>query len=110
MEEYKGMIDVASAEKMLGDHFDAYLEVEEPSQRTLCGHYTYQEAPSGAIDGKVVDSALAGKMTVQARWGRPCGIPIEAEELLLNPQFEWLRGFLPTILPQAWTTLGAGVL
>ena len=36
--ENKGKIDVAAAQRFLGDHYDTFAKKTEPSERTLCGH------------------------------------------------------------------------
>jgi len=38
MQENKGKIDVAAAQKFLADHVDSVTGKSEPSERTLCGH------------------------------------------------------------------------
>lgn len=39
MEEYKGKIDNEIAQKIMADHFDVYLNRENPCSRTICAHY-----------------------------------------------------------------------
>lgn len=88
MDEYKGAIDIAVAEKIIADHYDVYLEKDNnPSSRTCCGHYELDDRaymsqadrpkpyqPRGAVDGIVCDTALAKQMGLRARWGSSCGI------------------------------------
>ena len=38
MEQNKGKIDSAAAQKFLGDHFDTFEGKMDPDERTLCGH------------------------------------------------------------------------
>ncbi len=104
MDEYKGRINAEVAKIILADHYDTWLQKENPSSRTICGHYIYREAPSGALDGKVTTSVLASEMHLWAFWGAPCGTPFSAEEALSqNPQCEWLEWLLEDLPPGQWT-------
>lgn len=103
MEEYKGRIDAEIAKIILADHYDTWLQIENPSSRTICGHYIYREAPSGALDGKVTTSDLAQEMRTWAFWGAPCGTPFVAEETIEeNSQFQWLEGYLKDLPSGCW--------
>jgi hypothetical protein len=103
MEEYKGRIDVEAAKIILSDHYDTWLGKEDPSSRTICGHYIYHEAPCGAMDGKITTSDLASGMHFWAIWGAPCGTPLTAEEAIEeNPQFQWLKGYLKDLPTGSW--------
>jgi hypothetical protein len=90
MEDFKGALDIASAEKIIADHYDVYLGKDNPSSRTCCGHYELDDRaymsqadrpkpyqPRGALDGIVCDTALAKKMGLMARWGSSCGTAFE---------------------------------
>lgn len=103
MEERKGKIDAETAKLILADHYDTWLGRENPSSRTICGHYIYHEAPCGAMDGKVTTSDLASRMQFWAIWGAPCRTPFVAEEAIEeNPQFLWLKGYLEDIPAGSW--------
>ncbi len=79
MEEYHGKIDVQVAQQILADHYDVYLKKENPSSRTVEGHYELDAleywpermpfTPHGAVDGKVMDSDMAADLSFWARWG-----------------------------------------
>ena len=80
----KGNIDVPMAEQFLADHEDTFLHEKKADQRTLCGHVDAAKEgvaiwdwgahyPGGAVQGKAVDSDMAGKMSFVARAGHPCG-------------------------------------
>ena len=114
-----GKIDVALGQKMLADHFDVYTGRENPSCRTLCGHCALDDGsvpggwgaflPVGAFDGKVIDSALARRLTFVGRWGSSCGTPFEAEAFLAaHPQYSWLRGVLRDLPSRPWVELPGG--
>lgn len=119
MKEHYGRIDVAVAKRMLADHYDVYLQQEQPSSRTICGHAELDDGrvpgawgayqPGGAFDGKVVDSGMAKNWRLWAKWGGSCDIGFSAEDFLAeHPQYDWLRGYLPDLPPQPWTVFPSG--
>ncbi len=115
MKRYEGRINTDIAKIMLADHYDAWLGRDNPSPRSICGHNELADgitnpttgtpfSPSGAIDGKVVDSRMAEKMQIWARWGSSCGKPFWAGEFLeKHPQYEWLKGFMDDRPSCEWT-------
>lgn len=120
MAQYAGKIDVEAAKRFEADHFDVYLGVEHPGERSLCGHWELEHAPlnpwpsepnspGGTVDAKVVDTAMAKRMTFAARWGSACGLAFDAQEFLAqNPQYEWMRPVLTSRSTQDWVTFSAG--
>jgi hypothetical protein len=118
MKENTGKIDINLAESFEADHYDTYLNKDNPGQRTLCGHWEldpqYYDSyipfnPEGTIDGKVTDSKMAGQMSFIARWGSACGTPFDARAFLeTHPQFEWMNGLLKDRPTRPWTTFKAG--
>jgi hypothetical protein len=118
MEEYKGKIDVAAGQKFLADHYDAFEEKTDPSERTLCGHIdlsprgmpTWQKAyaPCGAVQAKVTDAAGAEKMTLTAALGHACGISYKAApHLAEHPEHAWIQPVLHDMNARPWTTFAA---
>ncbi len=114
MKSHYGQIDVALAKQMLADHYDVYLQKDQPSGRTLCGHHELDDGrlatessayrPSGAFDGKVVDSDMAKSWHLWARWGSSCDIGFNAASFLeQHPQYNWLKGYLVDLPAQPWT-------
>lgn len=120
MKENSGKIDINNAELFEADHFDTYLNSYRPGSRTLCAHsdldpqtegYYHDEPfePSGALDGKVVDSKMAREMSFIARWGAACGTPFDAKKFLeQHPQYDWMNGLLKDRPAQPWTIFKAG--
>jgi hypothetical protein len=125
---FYGKVNTKNAKEMIGDHGDIFKGRVEgipfmdnhPSSRTLCGHCEFDNGllgthggappyyPSGANDGKVMDTSMAKNMSFDARWGHPCGTAFEADTFLkLNPQFEYMRGYLVDRPTNAWTTFKA---
>ena len=93
MEQHKGQIDIPTAELIMADHYDVYLNKVNPSSRTCCSHYELDDRafmsdpsrpkpyqPRGALDGKVCDTTLCKKMAFMARWGASCGTPFNKTE------------------------------
>jgi hypothetical protein len=117
--EYEGEIDVAAAEKFLGDHQDSYLKTNQPDGRTLCGHIDQSSSgidedwgayyPAGAVQGKVTSSSLAAHMSFIARAGHPCGEDFLAKPFLdAHPQYAWQAPVLKDMKSGPWTTFAAG--
>jgi hypothetical protein len=113
----KGTIDVAVAKKIISDHYDVYLNKENPCSRTCCSHYDldareYMSDPSrpkpfsphGAVDGCVVDAAMAKAMSFELRYGNSCGTPFD-KEAFCDKHKQWanLRPFLRDRPTQPWT-------
>jgi hypothetical protein len=120
MQENKGQIDVAAAERFLGDHYDTYDKKIEPDERTLCGHVDLSargDLPwlppygiGGAVINKVCDSAMAEKLTLAASAGHACGIHFKAaEHLNKHPEFAWQKPYLTDMNSHPWATFSAGM-
>jgi hypothetical protein len=118
MAENRGKIDLQTGEKMLADHVDTYLHVPGPNGRGLCGHLELDNAasgtsepfyPEGTDDGKVVDAAMASRMSFLGRWGSACGLPFDAKKFLAaHPQYDWMEGLLEDRPTQPWTDFKSG--
>lgn len=118
--ENKGKIDTTMVEAFLSDHYDAYTKKEGANLRTLCGHGDVDAEehsewdsppykPHGAVQGKVVDSAMAAKMTFIARIGHPCGTDfIAATFLQQHPEFSWQASVLEDMKAGPWTQFTVG--
>ena len=117
MEENKGKLDIELALKLLGDHYDVYLEKENPCSRTVCSHYEldareYMSDPSrpkpyqprGALDGTAANTEMGKNMSFMARYGASCGMPFNAEEFC-NKRRQWayLKPYLMDRPTQPWT-------
>jgi hypothetical protein len=118
MDQNKGKIDLAMAQKFLGDHFDAYENAAAVNERTLCGHIetsprgmgTWQPpyAPAGAVQNKAADAAMAEKMTMTALLGHACGRGFKAaEHLSKHPEFLWQQAILKDMPARSWTKFTA---
>ena len=120
MKESKGKIDVASAESFLADHVDAFEGKPGPNERSLCGHTDISPRgvkewewgpfhPGGAVQGKAMDSTMAGAMQFVARMGHPCGEDFLAEPFLrAHPEFAWQAPKLTDMKAGPWTTFRSG--
>jgi hypothetical protein len=124
MDEWKGKLNVTVAQQIISDHYDVYLNKENPCSRTCCAHYEldgreYMSDPSrpkphqprGALDGNVIDTAMAKKMSFSIRWGNSCGLPFDANKFCSeNRVWEYLLPYLHDRPTQPWTTFAiAGI-
>ncbi len=118
MEQNKGKIDVAAAQRFLADHFDTYEKKVDPDERTLCGHidrsprgalpWAGPYAPVGAVQSKVSDATLAEGMTLRASLGHSCGLGFKAAgHLRKHAEFAWQQAALRDMPSRAWTTFSA---
>ena len=120
IEAHLGGIDMAVAEAYLSDHEDSFEHREDPDKRSLCGHEDRSAdgepvwgskafAPSGAVTGKVMDAAMAERMSFVARAGHPCGDTFRVEPFLMaHPEYAWQRPILGDMPAGPWTTFRSG--
>jgi Phospholipase B len=116
----KGKIDTSLAESFLADHYDSYTKKTGANRRTLCGHGDNATEgdpgfvrtpynPSGAVQGKVMDGEMAGKMTFFARIGHPCGSNFKAQAFLdAHPIYNWQSPALIDMDAGPWSQYRAG--
>jgi hypothetical protein len=118
MDEWKGQLNIEIAQKIIGDHYDVYLNKENPCSRTCCSHYELDAReymsdqsrpkpfqPRGALDGNVVDSIMAKAMSFSLRWGNSCGMPFDKNKFCdENRVWDYLRDYLEDRPQQPWTT------
>jgi hypothetical protein len=118
MDTYKGKLNIDVAQKIIGDHYDVYLNKENLCSRTICSHYEldareYMSDPSrpkpfqprGALDGNIVDSTMAKNMSFLLRWGSSCGTPFYTDKFCTeNRVWEHLKPYLHDRPEQPWTT------
>jgi hypothetical protein len=114
MEQNLGRLDAEKGKAILADHYDVYLQKEQPSTRTVDGHHELDPqqfgnakklpfTPGGSVDGKVIDRDLAKNMSFWARWGNSCGRPFNAKAFLKeHPQWRYLDGYLKDRPSQPW--------
>lgn len=118
MDKHKGKLDIKAAQDIIADHYDVYLNKENPCSRTCCSHYEmdareYMSDPSrpkpyqprGAVDGNVCDTKMAKDMSFSLRWGNSCGTPFDKNKFC-DEHREWayLRPYLEDRPQQPWTT------
>ncbi|HEY0704593.1 MAG TPA: C45 family peptidase [Candidatus Acidoferrales bacterium] len=116
----KGKIDTTMAEAFLADHYDSYTKKTGANRRTLCGHGDNATEgdpgfvqtpynPAGAVEGKVMDSDMAAKMTFIARMGHPCGSDFKAQAFLeAHPKYLWQAPALTDMDAGPWSQYRAG--
>jgi hypothetical protein len=123
MAQNRGRIDTKLAKGFEADHFDTCAKAERPGGRTLCSHHEIETeyAPGGpgwwnvpfghggTIDAKVVDAAMAKRMSFDARWGSACGRAFDAKKYLQDhEQYYWLEGLLKDLPFEPWAEFTAG--
>ncbi len=120
IKDSRGKIDLSMAQKFLSDHYDAYQKKEGPDERTLCGHSEVSPRgvqvwewgpyyPGGAVQGKAMDSCMAGEMSFVARAGHPCGENFLAKEFLkAHSEYSWQAPLLRDMKAGPWTLFKAG--
>jgi hypothetical protein len=118
MKEFSGTVTIETAKSFEADHFDPYLGREFAGGRSLCSHADQDPqssgkgtpfSPSGTFDAKVVDTAMAKRMSFAARWGSACGAAFDAVRFLSeHPQFDWMSGLLKSRPSEPWVEFRAG--
>lgn len=117
MDKYKGKLDVNTAKKIIGDHYDVYLNKINKCSRTVCSHYELDPReymsdstrpkpfqPRGAVDGNICDSNMAKNMTFLVRWGSSCGTSFDVSQFCnKNRQWKYLEPYLHNRPSQPWT-------
>jgi hypothetical protein len=118
--KFHGRIDVTIAKRMIADHYDVYLKRNNPSSRTICGHFELDKAqfggadsqapyyPRGSNDGKVADSDMIRELSLWARWGHACGKRFNANAFITqHPQWAWLEGYMRNRPSYPWCAFRA---
>ena len=113
----KGRIDTTLAESFISDHYDTFAKKEGANNRTLCGHgetgsqndSTGQDRSEGAVQGKVMDSDMAGAMSFIARIGHPCGTKFDAAKFLeTHRDYAWESPILRDMDAGPWAQFRIG--
>jgi hypothetical protein len=117
MKANAGKIDLVVAKAMESDVYDPLLHRNAPGVRSLNGRCDLDPAgnavrspfePFGTFDAKVVDAAMAERMSFAARWGSADGSGFDAAAFLAaQPQYEWMEGILKSRPKEPWTILSA---
>lgn len=118
MDLNKGKLNIELAQQIMADHYDVYLNKENPCSRTCCAHYELDAReymsdqsrpkpfqPRGALDGNVIDTNMAKAMSFSLRWGNSCGMPFDKNKFCdENRVWDYLRPYLEDRPQQLWTT------
>lgn len=118
MAEYKGKIDVEAGKKFETDHYDVITKEYDPNERTICGHIDKSSrglpgwqgpfGAAGAAEAKVIDAAMAEKLSFVAGLGHPCGVVFDAKKHLKeHPDQAWQASELEDVTSQGWAVVAA---
>jgi hypothetical protein len=118
MAQNKGKIDVAAAQRFLGDHYDVIEKKDDPDERTLDGHIDLSPrgdadwigpyGANGAVQNKAADAAMIEKMSFTAAAGHACGKNFKAaEHLSSHPEYAWQKSVQRDMDAHPWTTFSA---
>jgi hypothetical protein len=118
MTEWKGRIDIQAGQRFLSDAVDSFTGKVDPNERTLCGRIDLSPRGvaawmppyglAGAVQNKVTDASMAGRMSFTGAIGPQCGPPFRAgRHLAQHPEYSWTRPFLKDMPARPWTTLSA---
>ncbi len=118
MQENRGKIDVAAAQRFLADHIDSVTGKTQPSERTLCGHVelsprgmgAWQPAygTAGAVQNKATDATMAARLSFTAAAGHACGHDfLAAQHLAAHPELAWQEPELRDLKAYPWTQITA---
>lgn len=98
-------IDIKRAKSILADHYDCVTKTERKGIRAICKHKECEKGTrfciSGAVDGKVVDSALARQMKFIGRMGSSCGRVFQKSDY---PDGPW-KAVTPNMPKYNWVTI-----
>lgn len=114
MAENRGKIDLASAQRFMGDGYDSYDKKNTPNERTLCGRVDLSPrgsagwqppyGPCGAVQNKAADASMIDSMSMSAAYGPQCGPSFKAAEFLkAHPEFSYQKEVLRDMPSQPWT-------
>lgn len=117
MNKHKGELNEKLAMEILGDHYDVYLKKDNPCSRTICAHYDLDAReymsdqsrpkpfqPRGALDGNVISSSSAKKMSFYLKWGNSCSLSFDKNKFC-DEHMEWnyLRPYLEDRPLENWS-------
>ena len=110
--KYAGKINVNNAKRILADHYDVYLEKDRRGIRGICRH-TEQEPdktnrppfyPHGAIDGKVITTSMAKRMTFLGKFWASCSRTFSVSKYIKqHPEYAKWREYLVDLPNRPWT-------
>ena len=112
--KYKNRINISNAKRILADHYDVFEDRIHPGVRTICKHTELSNDPliktkyypQGAVDGKVINTAMARRMSFWGKFGSSCGIGFHKRDYLAkHPEYAEWREYLSDLPVQPWTRI-----
>jgi hypothetical protein len=113
-EKYAGKITTTNAKLVLADHYDVLLDRTQRGLRGICKHSELSSEknkrtpfyPHGAIDGKVVNTEMAQRMTFLGKFGASCNRAFHVKSYLeKHPEYHEWREYLSDLPNQRWTVV-----
>jgi len=110
--KYAGKINVANSKRIIADHYDVYLDKERRGIRGICRHTELETEtsnrppfyPHGAIDGKVITTSMAKRMTFLGKFGGSCSRTFSVSKYVnAHPEYAKWREYLVDLPNQPWT-------
>lgn len=114
--KYKGRINISNAKLILADHYDVFEDKNHPGIRTICKHTDLSNDslikkpfyPHGAIDGKVITTAMARNMSFWGKFGSSCRTGFDKRKYLAkHPEYSEWRDFLVDLPYKPWTKINS---
>lgn len=112
--EYKGKLNLSNAKRILADHYDVFLDKPHRGIRTICKHTDLAKDtlmqkpyyPHGAIDGKVINTELAKRMSFYGKFGSSCDRVFHKDKYLAkHPEYAEWREYLRDLPNKPWTRI-----
>ena len=109
-DKHYGKINLKIAKDIISDHYDSKENVTHKNCRGICRHSevdkTYDYAPYGATDGKVINSDLAKTLNFQGRFGSSCGRTFSITSFVnKHPKHKKWLPVLDDFKPYDWVNL-----
>jgi hypothetical protein len=88
--QHYGKITTQLAKIIISDHYDMMLQKDTMNSRGICKHSEMDSVasnrpafyPFGCVDGKVMDTKMAKKMSFDGRFGCACGRPFSVNQFI----------------------------
>jgi hypothetical protein len=111
-QKYYGKINLQNSKKIISDHYDYSVKKIKMGKNSICNHGELEHKskkpffPRGAVDGKIVNTKLAKKMSFIGKWGSSCSRVFNTENFVKeHPKYKSWKNYLINFHNKKWTTL-----